>query len=130
MVLRERLLLTNPNFLGLMTPLMTKVMQNPDILLPWYSAAPSLHAAYSDSGPYSSRNTNKVEALFSALLLRGVTFGYDVVINNNYVYFNNLHKWDEPVAANSDKPNSYLCKPGVYGNLIYNRLKALVAQRK
>lgn len=123
--LRELLPLTDPNYSGLTTRLMENVMKDPDGLLPWRSVAPSLRTAYTDNGPYSLGNINKIEALYSALILRGVTFGCDVVNEDHHIFFNNLAEWNNLIAASSLKPDSYLCRPSVYGNAIYNRFKQI-----
>ena len=122
--LRELMPLTDMGCEGPMSTLMTNVMKDPDGLLPWRLKAPCLNAAFADGDPFSKDIINTTIGLWNGLVLRGITFGCDIVKEGPILY-DSLDAWDDTVKANASRDSQYLCKPNVYGNAIYNRFKGI-----
>jgi hypothetical protein len=122
--LRELMPLTDPNYTGPMTTLMKNVMKDPDGLLPWRLKAPSLNAAFAEGGPFSKGIIDTPIGLWNGLILRGITFGCDVVKEGPSLY-KSLDEWDSIVVTSESKGSQFICKPSIYGNAIYNRHKGI-----
>jgi len=122
--LRELMPLTDTEYKGPMSTLMTNVMKDPDGLLPWRFKAPCLNAAFTKGGPFSKDIIDTTIGLWNGLILRGITFGCDIV-KEGPVLYDSLDAWDNMVKANASRDSQYLCKPNVYGNAIFNRFKGI-----
>ena len=109
---------------GPMTNLMTNVMKDPDGLLPWRLKAPCLRAAFAEGGPFSEAVIDTTIGLWNGLILRGITFGCDVV-KEGPVLYTSLKHWNHMVTSSEGKGRQYYCKPNVYGNAIFNRFKGI-----
>ena len=122
--LRELLPLTDVDYDGLMTTLMRNVMEDPDGFLPWRLKAPCLSMVFGDGGPFSENIIDTPIGLWNALIVRGITFGCDIIQEGPQLY-NSLEEWSNKVTASESKGSQYICKVNIYGNAIYNRHKGI-----
>jgi hypothetical protein len=81
-----------------------------------------LNAAFREGGPFLKDIIDTTVGLWNGLILRGITFGCDIV-KEGPVLYDSLDAWDDMVQANASRDSQYLCKPNVYGNAILNHFK-------
>ena len=74
--------------------------------------------------PFSEDIIDTTIGLWNGLILRGITFGCDVV-KEGPVLYTSLKHWNSMVMRSEGKGSRYYCKPNVYGNAIFNRFKGI-----
>lgn len=109
-----------------MTPLQRAVNLSPDHLLPFREHAPTRHRFSGDNSPFSPDVVRTREGLFSALIMRGITFNTEFS-RTGPMMFNNLSEWDAVVDKHSDLPISYMVNSSAYGTCISGRNTDLAA---
>lgn len=93
------------------TMLQKAMIKDPDFLLPFREHAPCRLRSKAKGGPFDEDVLFTSEGLFSALLMRVVTFRTDFALLEP-TFFNSIESWKETVSS---MPNNYICNARAYG---------------
>lgn len=95
-----------------MTPLQRAVYYSPDHLLPFRERAPTRARFSGINSPFSADVVRSREGLFSALIMRGITFNTEFS-RSGTMLFNNVSEWNK---ATYSLPISSVANIAAYGN--------------
>lgn len=109
-----------------MSPLQLAVHARPDHLLPFREHAPTRLRFSGDNSPFSPNVVRTREGLFSALIMRGITFNTEFS-RSGPMMFNDVSEWNAVVEKHSDLPISYMVNASAYGSCNPHRHTKLAA---
>lgn len=117
--IRSLIPLVSSSSLSIQTKFQAYVQRSPDKFLPFRERAPCRVRFAGPDSPFSPNNVKTREGLFSALIMRGITYATAFSMEQKMMFLD-LNDWNSTITSiqqNNPRPASYFCNPGAYGSL-------------